>query len=96
MILQNYKCLACGYSVNSGSTEDEMGPSGQTFHCLGCKSLILDLEVKAQTRGTLNSTDPQQNILCPHCESPNIKVWDYKHPCPRCGEHMTKPFTLMI
>jgi len=96
MNLQNYKCLACGYSASSQTTTDQKGHTALTFHCLGCKSLVLDSEIKGQNLETINQAEANQHIACPRCESLNIKLWDYKHPCPRCGEHMTKPFSLMI
>jgi len=93
MILQEYQCLACGYSANTQITIDEQGEKSQTFHCQGCKSLIMASDFKDQHPETSDPTETEHFMVCPRCESPNSKIWDYKHPCPRCGEHMTKPFT---
>jgi len=27
---------------------------------------------------------------CPDCSSKNTQDWDAKHPCPKCGECMTR------
>ena len=96
MILQNYQCLACGYSANSLTATSEKRSAAQTFHCLGCKSIIFAADFIDQNLETIDQAEPKHLMACPQCESPNIKLWDYKHPCPRCGEHMTKPITMML
>jgi rubrerythrin len=86
-----YKCSACGYSAEVWDAPGRAPiATVDTRHCLGCKSLV---EVPIEFHGGMFVDDPDiiPSFLnrCPDCNSTHLQLWDAKHSCPRCGEHMT-------
>ena len=90
--ISKHQCNACGYSADVWDAPDK-APIAMvdTRHCLGCKSLV---EVPIEFHGGMFTDDPDvtPSFLnrCPDCNSTNVQPWDAKHPCPKCGEHMTR------
>ena len=89
--LKTYSCHSCGYSADVWDTPDKAPiATVDTRHCLGCKSLV---EVPIKFHGGMFTDDPDvvPSFLnrCPDCNSSNVKPWDVRHGCPKCGENMT-------
>ena len=89
-----YKCNACGYSADVHDTQVEtFFAYVETKHCLDCKSLV-EVPVKFKAEAYIGGDadfkmNPVEN-KCPECFGTNVQPWDAKHPCPKCGEHMTR------
>jgi len=87
-----YKCKACGYTAKVWDAPDKAPiATVDTRHCLGCKSLV-EVPIEFHVGMFVDDPDVVPSFLnrCPDCNSSNVKPWDAKHSCPKCGEHMTK------
>ena len=94
-----FKCNACGYSaeVHHGQAETFIAYE-ETKHCLGCKSLVevpVKFKAEAYIGGDPDFREPRVENQCPECSGTKIQPWDAKHPCPKCGEHMTQENSLI-
>ena len=90
-----YICHSCGYSAEVWDEPDRAPiATVDTRHCLGCKSLV-EVPIAFHAGSLMEDPDVVPSFLnrCPDCNSSNVKAWDDKHSCPRCGEHMTLPST---
>ncbi len=88
----NYLCHSCGYSAEVWDEPDRAPiATVDTRHCLGCRSLV-EVPIEFHGGSLIDDPDVVPSFLnrCPDCNSSNVKPWDAKHPCPKCGEHMTK------
>ena len=90
--LKTYSCHSCGYTAKVWDAPDKgIIATVDTRHCLGCKTLV---EVPIEFHGGMLIDDPDvtPSFLnrCPDCESGNLQLWDIKHPCPKCHEHMVE------
>ena len=90
-----YICHACGYTAEVlDQPVTDMYYTVETRHCLGCKSLVT-VAIKRHAASMIGGdgggrTRTRLSIgSCPDCNSMNIKPWDAKHSCPKCGEHLT-------
>lgn len=86
-----YKCNACGYTAQAWDAPDKAPiATVDTRHCLGCKCLV-EVPIEFHGGGLIGDPDVVPSFLnrCPDCNSTNVQPWDTKHPCPKCGEHMT-------
>ena len=92
-----YKCHACGYTAEVWDAPDRAPiATVDTRHCLGCKSLV-EVPIEFHGGGLIDDRESTPDFLnrCPDCDSSNVKPWDAKHTCPKCGEHMTKFETII-
>jgi len=90
--ISKYKCNACGYSADVWDGPDAaLIATVDTRHCLGCKNLV-EVPIEFHGGGLIGNQDAEPSFLnrCPDCNSTNVKPWDAKHSCPKCGEHMTR------
>jgi len=46
-------------------------------------------KAEAYIGGDPDFREPRVENQCPECSGTKIQPWDAKHPCPKCGEHMT-------
>jgi len=93
-ITNNYRCIVCGYTADVWDDPDKgMIATVDTRHCLGCKSLV-EVAVIFHGNALIEDLNVTLNFIdkCPDCDSSNVQLWDIKHSCPKCGEHMTKSF----
>ena len=87
-----YKCSSCGYSAGVWEAPDKAPiATVDTRHCLGCKALV-EVPIEFNAGALIDDQDSNLHFLnrCPNCDSSNVQPWHIKHPCPKCGEHMTK------
>ena len=92
-VLSNYRCNTCGYNAEVlDQSQTDIYYTVETKHCLGCKSLVT-VAIKAHAASMIGGDGGghEHRYLheCPDCSSKNVQPWDAKHPCPKCGEHMT-------
>jgi len=83
-----YKCHYCGYTAQVWDAPDKSPiTTVDTRHCLGCKSLV-EVPIEFHGGGLIEGPDVVPSFLnrCPDCNSSNVKPWDAKHSCPKCGE----------
>ncbi len=91
-ITSKYICNACGYSADVWDAPDRAPiATVHTRHCLGCKSLV-EVPIKFHGSSLIDDQDITPDFLnrCPDCNSTNVVLWDARHTCPKCGEHMTR------
>jgi hypothetical protein len=87
-----YTCSKCGYLAEvSGGRDVGMLSVIRTMICEHCTELVEVLIGRYGKDGPTGDPEYDKRMgLCPICDGNTVKPWPRRHPCPKCGDRMTK------